>query len=334
MNHLPRLGASIVSLVAFGALIVLGAPVASAQQPHSVAASFGSSVDSCDHCEDDGCDSENNCCGPPKTLFSWGYGQPNEGGPPPLDEPLVTDRPDFTEASVTVGRGVAQVEAGYTYFSDDDGGATFRAHTFPETLLRVGVLAEWLELRFVWTYVVEETTTGGATFRDDGGDNLQLGMKIALTPQKGILPEMALIPQMFVPTGSDIFTGGQIFPTFNDDVLPGLNWIYAWEITDRLSLAGSTQGNRVVDETGHGFTLFAQSIAGGLSLTEQLGAYLEWFAFFPHSAVDPAEHEQQFLNGGFTYLVSNNFQLDIRSGLGLNREAENFFTGAGLSIRR
>src|SRR5262245_53064759 len=44
-------------------------------------------------------------CVPRKTLFQWSYGTSFSGGPN-LDEPLVTDRPDFTEASVTVGRGV------------------------------------------------------------------------------------------------------------------------------------------------------------------------------------------------------------------------------------
>ncbi|HUE70669.1 MAG TPA: hypothetical protein VMP01_07245, partial [Pirellulaceae bacterium] len=47
------------------------------------------------------------CCSP-GTLFQWSYGNSFSGGPN-LDEPLVTDRPDFTEASSTVGRGVLQL---------------------------------------------------------------------------------------------------------------------------------------------------------------------------------------------------------------------------------
>src|SRR5688572_5047194 len=47
---------------------------------------------------------------PRKTLMQWSYGTSFEGGPPGPDEPLATDRPDFTEASVTVGRGVVQLE--------------------------------------------------------------------------------------------------------------------------------------------------------------------------------------------------------------------------------
>src|SRR5918995_1889969 len=85
------------------------------------------------------------------TLFQWAD-CPAEGGPPGWDEPLASDRPDFTEASVTVGRGVRQLEMGYTYIYDDDGVTRTSAHSFPEFLLRVGVWADWLELRAGWNY--------------------------------------------------------------------------------------------------------------------------------------------------------------------------------------
>src|SRR5262245_38321981 len=68
------------------------------------------------------------------TLMQWSYGTSFEGGPD-VYEPLVTDRPDFTEASVTVGYGVAQLETGYTFFHDSEGGDRTRSHSFPETLL-------------------------------------------------------------------------------------------------------------------------------------------------------------------------------------------------------
>src|SRR5690606_21949136 len=58
--------------------------------------------------------------GSPMTLFQWSSGN-SYGGGASLDEPLASDRPDFTEASTTVGRGVVQLEMGYTYVEDRDG---------------------------------------------------------------------------------------------------------------------------------------------------------------------------------------------------------------------
>ena len=67
------------------------------------------------------------------------------------------------------------------------------------------------------------------------------------------------------------------------------------------------------------------------SLTETLGAYTEWFALIP-SGADTAL-PQHFFNGGFTILLSDDIQFDVRGGVGLNDAAEDYFVGTGLSIR-
>jgi hypothetical protein len=257
------------------------------------------------------------------TLFQWSYGTSFSGGPD-LDEPLVTDRPDFTEATVTVGRGVAQIEFGYTYTYNNDAGESVRSQSFGEPLLRYGILADWLEFRIALFPVEERTRTGGMSNTTGGTQDLYTGFKIALTPQEGILPEMALIPQMNVPTGSSAFTSNR--------VEPGLNWVYGWEINDRISTAGSTQANRRIDGgTGQAYLEMAQSWTIAYSLSDRLGAYTEWFAIIP-SGADTAK-TQHFFNGGFTYLISNDVQFDIRAGVGLNDAADDYFVGTGLSIR-
>lgn len=258
-------------------------------------------------------------CQPRGTLLQWSYGTSFSGGPD-LGSPLVTDRPDFTEASSTVGRGVAQLELGYTYTFDEDGTTSSKAHSYPETLLRVGALADWFELRIGWNYANEEL--GGV--RTDGADDLYLGFKLGLTPQEGILPETALIPQMTVPTGADSFSA--------DEVLPGLNLIYGWELTDCISTAGSTQFNRSVDDgSGDFYTEWAQSWTFGYQLTDRLGGYTEYYGLFPHSA-DTARAENYF-NGGLTLLLTDDVQWDIRAGTGLNDAAADYLAGTGLSIR-
>ncbi len=242
------------------------------------------------------------------TLLNWG--STNSGGPD-LSAPLVTDRPDFTEASSTVGKGIAQIELGYTYIDSNDSDV----HSLGEMLLRYGILTQWLELRLG---LLPLYTNGESGFFD-----LYLGFKIALTPQQGLLPEMALIPQTFAPTGSDFFT--------SRNWEPGVNWIYAWQINDFISTAGSTQINRRFTDKGDDFLRLAQSWTLAFSLTEKVGAYTEWFAFFP-SGTNYGKNEH-YVNGGFTYLINNDLQFDIRVGWGLNEAAEDFFAGAGLSVR-
>jgi hypothetical protein len=257
------------------------------------------------------------------TLMQWSYGTSFEGGPD-LNEPLVTDRPDFTEASVTVGQGVAQLEGGYTFFYDEEDGERTRTHSFPETLLRVGMFADWFEFRMDWNYLVEEIEAGGDTKTLDGAEDLTLGLKLALTPQECLLPETAIILQMTVPTGADVFS--------QDDVMPGFNYLYGWDITEDWSTGASTGLNATTDdETGDEHMLFTQSWTVNYSWNERLTSYTEWFVLAP-SGADTTKPENYF-NGGFTYLITDDIQWDIRAGVGLDEAADDFFAGTGLSIR-
>ena len=261
-------------------------------------------------------------CYRPKTLYAWsGTQRTYVNGTEKT--PLVTDRPDFTEASSTVGLGRVQIEMGYTYIRDNNEAIFRSAHSFPETLLRVGMFAEWFEVRVAWNYGVNLNRENVVSNIFEGGDDLYLGAKFALTEQDGWLPEMVILPQMNVPTGHESVTSGE--------VEPGVNWLYSWEINDWLSTGGSTQVNRAQDEAGVWFAEWAQSWTFAYTLNEKLGAYTEWFAFFPAGSVQ--DLPQQYFNGGFVYLVNTNFQLDIRAGVGLSDAADDFFAGAGAVLR-
>jgi hypothetical protein len=259
-----------------------------------------------------------------KTLLQWSYGTSFEGGPD-LDEPLVTDRPDFTEASVTVGYGVAQLEMGYTYTYDDTPTESTRSHSYPEALLRVGTLADWFELRAAWNYADERINEFGVgSDTASGAEDLYLGFKIALTPQECILPETAIILQMTVPTGSNEFSA--------DEVLPGFNYLYGWDINDKLSTGGSTQLNSAIDDlTSDSYAEFAQSWTVNYSWTDRVTSFTEWFVLVPSSA--DTNHTEHYFDGGFSVLLNDDIQWDIRAGVGLNQAADDFFAGSGLSIR-
>jgi hypothetical protein len=259
------------------------------------------------------------------TLLQWSYGASFEGGPPSMDEPLVTDRPDFTESPVTVGVGVAQLEMGYTYTYDSGAAGSTQSHSYPGALLRVGMLAEWFELRIEWGYTNErENVFGGAADSTNGAEDLGLGCKIALTPQECMLPETGLILQMSLPTGSAADSA--------DEVLPGFIYVYAWELNDDLSTAGQTQLNRALDGvTGEPYVEFSQSWTVGFSFTDRIGGYSEWFMFAPTGA--DTDHTEHYFDGGFTYLVNNNLQLDAEAGVGLNGAADDYFLGTGFAVR-
>ena len=245
---------------------------------------------------------------------AWGeYGTRDPSEPP---DPIATDRPDFTESSTTVGAGVAQIEAGYTYSRDADDKQ--RGHSWGEPLLRVGVYADWLELRAALAPATE--FQGGQ--HASGFEDLYLGIKLGLTSQSEWLPEVAIVPQLTVPTGHTNFTSNR--------TLPGCNLLYGWDVTETFSTAGSTQVNLAVDGDD-AYVEWAQSWTVGLALAENVGLYSEWFALLPEQSADLAS--EHYLNGGITWQPTNDIQFDIRAGTGLNESASDLFCGVGLSLR-
>jgi hypothetical protein len=134
---------------------------------------------------------------------------------------------------------------------------------------------------------------------------------------------MAIMPQMNVPTGHADLSSGE--------VEPGVNWLYGWDIFERVGAGGSTHVNRAQDDTGRFFAEFAQSFTINYALGDRLGAYTEWLAFFPYDAATALP--QQYFDGGFTFRQNNNLQFDIRAGVGLNEAADDFFAGLGSVIR-
>src|SRR5262249_38324785 len=156
-------------------------------------------------------------------------------GPPGMDEPLEADRPGETVSPKTVGRGVVQLETGYTFTQDHNGGTSFTDHAFPDTLWRIGMFAEWFEFRIEYNYeIIDNTISNGVLTSThqhiSGSDDLELGVRFCLTPQEGILPAMGLTVQMSVPSGSPALTQGE--------VMPGVLWAYSWQFNKYVSLTG------------------------------------------------------------------------------------------------
>jgi len=234
--------------------------------------------------------------------------------------PIETDRPDFTEGPTPVARGWTQLETGYTFTHDDEDGVETTDHTFPEILVRHG-LAENFELRLGWEgFSSTRIDSGGDVETEDGFTDLSVGFKTRLWEQRGALPDFSVIGEVSVPVGGDEKT--------SDHVDPALKLIWSYELTEAVGVAGNVNFVGPYGEEGR-FFQFETSVALGVGLGDRWGAYVEYFGVFP----DEQEPDQSFFNGGLTFLATENLQFDVRAGLGLNEEADDFFVGAGLSWR-
>ena len=250
--------------------------------------------------------------------------------PAELSGPLVTDRPDFTESTDAVPRGHFQLEMGYTFTYDREKTDRVRDHTAPEFLLRVGLFDDF-ELRLGWDgYSWSEnlfegrTRAGRSVTREDstqGSNDLSIGFKYKFLEQAGLRPHFGVIGALSAPSGSAGVSSGGVDP---EAVL-----LWAYDVTDWFSVAGNV-GLAVPTGADGRFFQTSSSVALAFALTDELGTYVEYFGFYPNANDSDAAHS---LNGGFTYLITDNFQLDVRAGFGLNEEADDFFTGVGFSWR-
>lgn len=231
---------------------------------------------------------------------------------------LVTDRPDQTESAVTVPAGRWQVESGVSLTHGDD----VEVEELAATLVRVG-LAENFELRLGWAGLIRERGPGEDL---DGAGDGELGAKLVLREENGAAPQLAVIAGTSVPFGER----GVSSERFD----PALRLCVSRTLSQRLSL-GANVGAEWSSEVsaGGGRSTGARGIYTvtlGAAVGERTGAFVELFGDFSLSQHGPPAHT---LDGGVTFLVREDLQVDVAAGVGLSEAAPDWFVGVGVSWR-
>lgn len=258
------------------------------------------------------------------------FGKPASQQRNPWEERIETERHDFTQSAVTVGRGVLQVESGYSYFYKD-AEKLESSHTGPELMLRMG-LSEDIEFRlrwnYAWKFIKDEEDEIGA-------EDIRYSLKLQLTRPEGesLMPTTAVEIRGTAPTGGDEFSPGAA--QFS------LDGIYQWQLTERCTLAGSsgfaTNGFGDLGITpeeayrNEDFAMITQSAVVGLELTERNTGYVEWYGLFSTGLDEPLN--LSFFDLGVDHYVTDNFVLDIRGGVGLTDDSDDVYIGVGGGYR-
>ncbi len=233
-------------------------------------------------------------------------------------ESLITDRPDATEASSTVGKGVFQIETGALYTSFEDNNTKSEDFTFNTTLLRYGILDN-VELRLGWDFVEGVTKVNGNKLDNisSGFSPLLLGVKIDIAEEKNGWPEIALI--------------GHIFPIFSasEDYRPestavDFRFSMSHTLSEKSSL-GYNLGGEWGNDSAEAAAIYTLSY--GYSISDTFGMYAELYGDFPED--NKANH---YWDAGLTYLASPDLQFDIYTGTSIT-EGQDLLVGLGLSYR-
>lgn len=232
-------------------------------------------------------------------------------------DPLVTDRPDFTESAFVVGRGTVQFEGGGTYVDFGNESAT----TLPELLVRWGI-TRTVELRFLTpTYAWIDGPDGS----DSGFLSTVLGAKIALNEGDGDgfwgKTGAAVIVATTVPTGSSAVASSAWQPSATLSL--------AWDLSKAVGLGVNIGWARPEDD-GQRFNSFYGSIAAGFGVAKNTSIFTELIFFDRESERGPSTTTFQ---AGVTYLINPDLQLDIRAARRLSSEGADILIGLGASVR-
>ena len=223
-----------------------------------------------------------------------------------ISQEIVTDRPDQTESSSTLGKADLQLETGMFFMEADHGKIDYFGG--PSTLIRIG-LFQGFELRVVTQY--EDLKLKGMDGNDvKGWSDLQLGAKIQLLQNEGNT-EIAFLSHVVLPTAKAELT--------NDELGMINKLAISHDLGEKIGL-GYNIGYDYMGST-HQLTY---SLAFGILLTQNLGIFLEPYGTFSEGG----SFESNF-DTGITYLLNPMLQLDASYGFGINHSMK--FIGFGIS---
>ncbi|MCB0723869.1 MAG: transporter [Ignavibacteriae bacterium] len=240
---------------------------------------------------------------------------------------ILPDRPDQTESPDILQPGFVQIEGGYTYthikyIPDDFIKFTFSVNEVG-TLIRIGIFPS-AELRIEPEYQSIKSTISFQNpvfdYRNEvsGFIPLRLGTKIKITDEDKYIPATAFLFKASIP---------EIASNDFQDELSTAEFRVALSktLSERFSLGvnlGAEYGTYSNSTSG----LYTMSFSG--EIYKQLGGFIELYGYFSEG-YEP----NHFIDGGLTYRILNNLQVDLSAGTQYSDDVSDFFIGGGLSVR-
>lgn len=233
-------------------------------------------------------------------------------------EEMVTDRPDQTESSSLILKGFLQVETGGFYESYEESEIETEVIGYNTSLFRYGFL-ENLELRLGFNVQEFKTDYRDLHFDDQntGISPLLLGAKIGIAEENHNFPEIAFMGHLYLPFPA---SASQKTETTGVD----FRFAFSHTLSERSGLAYNI-GAQWRDDNPE--AIYIITLAYAFKVTQNFGVFAEYFADFPEDG-SPVHS----LDGGITYSLKPNIQLDAYAGRGLT-ENSYFLMGAGISFR-
>ena len=236
---------------------------------------------------------------------------------PQFTENIVTDRPDQTEAPALTPKKWMQFEIGVQSEFDKADGYSSQSSLYPTVLAKYG-LSKRFELRLITEYAKDNFKVGNLNSSTSGLAQFTVGSKIAISEAKGWLPQISLITHLELPwIASKDYRPSTIVPRYR--------FLFCHPINDRINFSYNL-GMEWENGSSVSTTIYTASL--GFALTDNIGCFVESYGFLRENTSGDNR-----LDGGVTFLLNSNHQLDVSAGFGLNEISPDYFVSCGYSFR-
>lgn len=227
-------------------------------------------------------------------------------------EPIEADRPHQSERPAITPKGYFQMELDFKVEDTEPG----FIYSYPAALWKYGVTNNF-EVRLITEYITIQKEPNPDI---NGFLPIGVGIKAKLGEQKGILPKISVIGDITLP--------GIVAEDFETIYLaPDLRFAFEHKVSDFIDIGYNLglEWDGINAEPNVNYSLYVD-----FDLTKRLGVYVEGYGTTPQR--DDVDMEIR-ADAGLTYLVGNNFLIDVSAGKGLTEDAVESYVSAGFSYR-
>lgn len=252
--------------------------------------------------------------------------RPEEKVTPPLPTPLLeeeddtvaTDRPDFSNGTGTLPKGVSQLELGFEWQRTPGQSSRFAI----QGGVRIGLPGPF-ELRIEGEQFVREAPSASASATGFG--DLLIGAKARLWKAEGFIPGLALQPFVKLPTAADGLGSGLTDLGAALIVSQPLPLDFAVDI----NVVPTFEQQAKADGGGFKPSLLA-SASFGRQVTDSLSLFVEPAVVFPATSAD---QRALYLGGGAIWVVHKRFALDVVAYFVDTEGEQSFMLRSGFTVR-
>lgn len=230
------------------------------------------------------------------------------------DLPVISpDRPGMATSPFLVIPHKLNIEAGLGYEKSNYESFLKETFQYNSTVLRYGL----------WSFAEARIQTDYTRLKADSADirgfnPFTVGTKIKLLKEKGIIPATSLLLNITLPK-----TGKKEFRQSN--LATSIYLLMQNNLTEHISICYNI-GLEFDGDSNVPDEFFA--ICATIDITKKLSGFVENYNYLSSSA-----KPTHFVDAGFAYMIYNNLQIDLSSGIDLAAVNKYIFCNAGVAWR-